>query len=143
MYIWDRVNLKSGSQDDSWAGQHSGYVNTCYVCVNHYCYFVVNLCVRKPVFILFCLYFFFFKWPQMPGKKPREQKMLSARAPWSLFTYHVIYTGPLRELEKMLHRPRMLLPSPIINKHGILHGRAPPPKLPSRVWPLRTAMAFS
>lgn len=58
VYSGDIANLKSGSHDDSRAGQHSGCVTTWYVCVNHYCYFVVNLCIRKPVFILFCLYLF-------------------------------------------------------------------------------------
>lgn len=123
VYSGDIANLKSGSRNDSRAGQHSGCVTTWYVCVNHYCYFVVNLCIRKPVFILFCLYLFSNGHKCQAGR-PGNRKC-SMPAPWALFTYHVIYTGPLRELEKMLHRPRMWLPSCVINKHGTLHGRAP------------------
>lgn len=59
-------------------------------------------------------------------------EMLSARAPWPLFTYRGSLQGP-GELERMLHRPRMLPPTPVINKHQILCGQALFPHCPVRV----------
>lgn len=59
--------------------------------------------------------------------------MLSARAPWALFTYRALATGPLGEPERTLPRPRMLPPTPVINKRQIICGRALFPHCPVRV----------
>ena len=70
------------------------------------------------MFILFCLYGFFHQIPTdtRRGAQAAENAPCQSRSSAS-FMYHIIYTGPLGERQKTLHKPGMS--SPLINKHKL------------------------